>query len=161
LRNYTYRIVDKAATQSALLYRYSHFSDQVLDCEIMNQVSQNFLGLQDFSTFIKARPQSSNIRKLLKFEWVRDPTSGIIDVNLAADAFGHNMVRSLIRSVVLVGSGKKNPEWLLNHFALRKRVGETGPIEAKGLTLMSIDYPKDLAGIIAQNQLTQQKRVLE
>jgi hypothetical protein len=41
------------------------------------------------------------------------------------------------------------------------RISETGPIEAKGLILQNIRYPRTKAEIIAQNAISRQRRYLK
>jgi tRNA pseudouridine38-40 synthase len=160
-RHYVYRIFDSTCQKTALNSRYAHFVDGKIDLETINFLCQKIIGLHDFSAFIKSRPHSTNIRDLKEFQFVRRSRTQGIGARLRADAFGHNMVRSLIRSILLVGLGKKSPEWFLDCFHSRKRVGETGPIEAKGLILQNIRYPRTKADIIAQNAISQQRRYLE
>jgi tRNA pseudouridine38-40 synthase len=160
-RHYVYRIFDSTCQQTALNSRYAHFIDGKIDLETINFLGQKILGLHDFSAFIKSRPHSTNIRELKEFRFVRLSRSKGICAHLRADAFAHNMVRSLIRSALLVGLGKKTPAWFLDRFNSRVRVGETGPIEAKGLILRNISYPQSKTQIIAQNALSQQTRPSE
>jgi tRNA pseudouridine38-40 synthase len=127
----------------------------------MNSAAEQLLGLKDFSTFIKPRPGSTNIRELKEFRFIRISRFEGIYAHLRADAFGHNMVRSLIKSLLLIGQEKKSSSWLLDQFNSQKRIGETGPIEAKGLTLQRILYPSTKARIIAQNTLTLRKRQIK
>jgi tRNA pseudouridine38-40 synthase len=138
-REYRYCIIDNTGIKSALMYRYAYFFRGIADLDLMNRVSQEFIGTHDFSTFIKNRPGSGNVRNLLEFNWTKN-SSGAIRATLIADAFGHNMVRSLVGSMLFVGSNRRTPKWLLSQFNSRQRVGETGPIAAKGLTLHKIYY---------------------
>jgi tRNA pseudouridine38-40 synthase len=160
-RHYVYRIFDSTCLKTALNSRYAHFIDGKIDLDAINFLSQKILGLHDFSAFSKSRPHSTNIRQLKEFRFVRYSRTQGIGAHLRADAFTHNMVRSLIRSALLVGLGKKSPEWFLNYFNSGVRIGETGPIEAKGLILQNIRYPRTKADIIAQNAISRQRRYLE
>jgi len=160
-RTYQYQIVDNLGIKSSLISRYAAFIDGELDLELMNQVANQFLGLHDFSTFVKSRPTSSNIRNLMHFSFQRSKKITEfkkITATLTADAFAHNMVRSLLSALIYIGLHKREPQWLLNHFQNRTRVSETGPIEAKGLILQKISYPTSGSAIKLQNLQTKHRR---
>ena len=63
-----------------------------------------------------------------------------IKIDIRADGFLYNMVRNIVGSLSRVGTGKEEPEWILDVFAAcdRKRAGQTAP--AEGLYLMDVDY---------------------
>ena len=60
-------------------------------------------------------------------------------IELVGDGFLYNMVRIITGSLVMVGSGVRDPEWLGEALAARSRpaAGPTAPPE--GLVLVSID----------------------
>ncbi|WEV65448.1 tRNA pseudouridine synthase A [Bifidobacterium sp. ESL0764] len=74
--------------------------------------------------------------------------SGLVCFTIVADAFAHNMVRSLVNACVQVGRHRKSLEWFAHKMAKPEREGSTGPIAACGLTLEHVAYPPDseLAG---------------
>ena len=56
------------------------------------------------------------------------------------NAFLHSMVRTIIGTLVLVGRGKRSPEWVVDVLAAcdRTAAGENAP--AQGLTLWEVRY---------------------
>ncbi|MDF7665450.1 tRNA pseudouridine synthase A [Bifidobacterium sp. ESL0745] len=74
--------------------------------------------------------------------------SGLVCFTIVADAFAHNMVRSLVNACVQIGRHRKSLDWFAHKMADPVREGSTGPIAACGLTLEHVAYPPDdeLAG---------------
>jgi tRNA pseudouridine38-40 synthase len=66
-----------------------------------------------------------------------------VAVLISADRYVHHMVRVIVGSVVEVGRGAREPEWLAEALAGRDRAraGPTAP--AHGLALVRVLYPPD------------------
>lgn len=69
--------------------------------------------------------------------------SGLVCFTIVADAFAHNMVRSLVNACVQVGRHRKSLDWFAQKMANPVREGSTGPIASCGLTLEHVAYPAD------------------
>ncbi|MEN9962829.1 MAG: hypothetical protein RIS66_1242, partial [Actinomycetota bacterium] len=67
----------------------------------------------------------------------------IVEVELLADAFCHNMVRSIVGALIAAGEGKASPDDVAEKLAKRTRVGSYKVQPAQGLTLIEIGYPAD------------------
>ncbi|MDP4899559.1 MAG: tRNA pseudouridine(38-40) synthase TruA, partial [Pontimonas sp.] len=74
--------------------------------------------------------------------WTRD-TDGILTGSVIADAFCHSMVRSLVGSAVAVGRGKLSATEVLKLRDKGERTSAWTTMPAKGLTLISVEYPSD------------------
>ena len=68
---------------------------------------------------------------------------GMVCFTVTADAFAHNMVRSLVHACVEVGRHRKSVAWFGYKIAHPEREGDTGPIAARGLTLEHVAYPPE------------------
>lgn len=114
-----------------------------LDTAAMQQAAQSLLGLRDFATFCKARPYGTTIRELqqLSVSSVGDE----VVVVVAADAFCHSMVRSLVGVLMAVGEGRMPVSEPARMLAARQRSGAVYTAAARGLTLVQVDYPADAA----------------
>jgi tRNA pseudouridine38-40 synthase len=66
-------------------------------------------------------------------------------LEVVGNGFLYNMVRIITGSLVMVGSGKRRPEWIREVIAARSRpaAGPTAP--PKGLVLVSIDLDLDMS----------------
>jgi len=100
------------------------------------------LGEHDFAAFCRRREGASTVRALERLEWTRGQPHLLI-AHVAADAFCHSMVRSLVGALLAVGEGRRSPGWpaaLLRHTT---RSSEVTVAPAHGLTLIGVDYPAD------------------
>jgi len=114
--------------------------DRPLDIELMNSGSKLLLGVHDFFAFCKFREGGSTIKNLLTFNWHRDEKDVVI-CEISADSFRYNMVRNLVGAAVCVGEGRFKPEWMLDTLMNKERIPDSYVFPAKGLTLISVQYP--------------------
>jgi tRNA pseudouridine38-40 synthase len=139
-RRYRYTIVDPEFKKDPMLVRYALTHKRVLDVDLMNLAAKELIGLKDFAAFCKPRVGASTIRNLTTFEVSRDP-GGLITIDIHADAFCHNMIRSLVGSIMAVADGRLSIQDLIQAQKSGKRANKFKTIDAKGLSLESIDYP--------------------
>lgn len=130
----------------------------VLDIDLMNRAAQNLLGLNDFLSFCKPREGSTTIRELRELRFERR-TDGLIEASIRADAFCHNMVRTLIASLVMVGEGKKDEPWLISRIEEPVRDSQVRLAAPRGLALAAITYP-EASGYAAQSEKARNLRTL-
>lgn len=69
--------------------------------------------------------------------------SGLLCFTIVADAFAHNMVRSLVQATLAIGRGRRDVAWFIDKLEHPRREGDTGPAPARGLTLEYVSYPAD------------------
>jgi tRNA pseudouridine38-40 synthase len=139
-RTYQYKIID-AGKVTAPLNRYDSAEwFRPLDIELMNAGSKLLLGEHDFFAFCKFREGGSTVKNLMRFDWHRDQ-HGVVIGEVKADSFRYNMVRNLVGAAVCVGEGRFKPEWMLKTLQDKVRISDSYVFPAKGLTLISIEYP--------------------
>lgn len=118
-----------------------------LDAERMSAAAAMLLGLHDFAAFCKPRAGATTIRELQRLDVaaVDTPTGDGLDVTIdvAADAFCHSMVRSLVGALIAVGEGRSTVGRPAALLAARERTAEISVAPARGLTLVAVDYPAD------------------
>lgn len=148
-RTYVYRICDRPGAMDPRLRGFVLEVDGPLDVELMDSCAQAAVGLHDFGSFSTPNPGGTTIRKVLKVGWRRVPRvegdleSGLVEFTIVADAFAHNMVRSLVNACLRVGAGRQTADWFRGKVETPAREGATGPIAARGLTLEGVAYPPD------------------
>ncbi|MGB8229235.1 MAG: tRNA pseudouridine(38-40) synthase TruA, partial [Pseudonocardiaceae bacterium] len=141
-RHYQYRICD-APWGSDPLRRYDTLAHpRGLDDVAMRAASRLLLGEHDFAAFCRRRDGATTVRGLERFEWTRDELHLLI-AHVAADAFCHSMVRSLVGAVLAVGEGRRAPDWPAGLLSQTTRANEVTVAPAHGLTLVCVDYPDD------------------
>ena len=139
-REYRYRI-NQSAIENPLIGRYQLWHKYPLDASKMHDAGQHLLGLHDFASFCKRRAGSTTIREMKKLHV--SEAKGEIVIDLEADAFCHNQVRSIVGALVAIGENTLSLKQLLAILDQKKRVGKFKVVGAEGLTLMKVNYPKD------------------
>lgn len=158
-RRYRYSIADRSVLPNPMTSRYQLEILWHLEVEPMIEAAKEFMGLKDFRAFCKEREGTTTIRELREIS-VKRRSNGIIDIEVEADAFCHNMVRSVVGALMSAGSGRTTNAEIAK--ALKgKRNEHAYKVQApQGLTLIKIAYPaKSKLG--AQAELTQRMRTLD
>ena len=139
-RTYQYKIIDAGKVTAPLDRHDSTEWFRPLDIELMNSGSNLLLGVHDFFAFCKFREGGSTVKNLLTFNWHRDEKDVVI-CEISADSFRYNMVRNLVGAAVCVGEGRFKPEWMFDTLKNKERIPDSYVFPAKGLTLISVQYP--------------------
>ncbi|MFD9794834.1 tRNA pseudouridine(38-40) synthase TruA [Streptomyces sp. NPDC059070] len=141
-RRYAYRVTDNPGGVDPLLRGHVLWHDWELDVEAMNAASAALLGEHDFAAYCKRREGATTIRTLQELSWVRGE-DGIVTATVRADAFCHNMVRSLVGALLYVGDGHRGVEWPGKVLAAAVRDSSVHVVKPHGLTLEEVGYPAD------------------
>jgi tRNA pseudouridine38-40 synthase len=157
-RRYTYRVADAPALVDPLHRHHVLAWQRRLDVDLMNVAAKPLVGLQDFAAFCRRREGATTVRTLIELSWERDP-AGLAVARVVADAFCHNMVRSLVGGLLAVGDGRRPPEWVLEVMTSRVRSPALTVVHAHGLTLEEVGYPDDQE-LALQAQRSRTKREL-
>nr|WP_239157813.1 tRNA pseudouridine(38-40) synthase TruA [Streptomyces sp. SID13726] len=157
-RRYAYRVTDNPGGVDPLLRGHVLWHDWPLDVDAMNEAAARLLGEHDFAAYCKRREGATTIRTLQRLSLVRGD-DGIITATVRADAFCHNMVRSLIGALLFVGDGHRGPDWPAKVLAAGVRDSAVHVVRPHGLTLEEVGYPADeLLG--ARNKEARNRRTL-
>lgn len=160
-RRYAYRICDLPGGVDPLRRHEVLQHLRPLDAQAMDRAAQGLVGEHDFASFCKKREGASTIRRLMEFRWSRSSVhggaQGIIEGHIVADAFCHNMVRSLVGASIAVGEGRRSVEWPVEVLLQAERSSSVPVVAAHGLTLEEVGYPPD-DQLLARTQQTRQRR---
>lgn len=159
-RRYRYHVLD-AAVPDPFLASTSWWVPGPLDVSAMNDAAASLIGEHDFSSFCR-RPKGeievSLVRRVLAAQWtatpldVGDPAQGgaveggadpeavLLRFEIAASAFCHQMVRSIVGALVRVGTGRLEPAAVATLLAARDRDGAPQLAPPQGLTLWQVGY---------------------
>ncbi|WP_046730623.1 tRNA pseudouridine(38-40) synthase TruA [Streptomyces humi] len=157
-RRYAYRVTDAPGGVDPLLRNHVLWHDWPLDVDAMNEAAARLLGEHDFAAYCKRREGATTIRTLQELRLERG-ADGIVTATVRADAFCHNMVRSLIGALLFVGDGHRGPEWPGKVLAAGVRDSAVHVVRPHGLTLEEVGYPADDL-LAARNKEARNKRSL-
>jgi tRNA pseudouridine38-40 synthase len=143
-RAYRYTVVNRPVPDPFLAHMAWHVDDP-LDLRAMQLACDPLIGEHDFTTFCKKPPAStigappSMVRRVFDARWV-DLGEGVLRFEIEASAFCHQMVRSLVGTLVAVGRGKKKAGDMAWALRARDRALAASPAPAHGLVLWSVAY---------------------
>ncbi len=141
-KRYRYVIHDGPARDVFRRHYVWHYRRRV-DAEAMHRAAQALVGRHDFRSFETGWPQrTSSVRTVFEISvrrgWTSD--SDLVVLEIEADGFLYNMVRSIVGTLVEVGRGERSESWPAEVLAAqdRRAAGMTAPPE--GLFLISVVY---------------------
>lgn len=140
-RSYQYRILNRG-TRSALHANKLSWVNQPLDAEAMHEAAQQLIGVHDFSAFRSSDCQAKHaVRDLQQLDVSR--SGQLINIEVRANGFLHNMVRILSGCLIRIGKGEADAQWLVDVLDSRDRTkgGITAP--AQGLCFIQPSYPPE------------------
>ena len=137
-KTYEYRILNRRfAIPTERLY--SHFFYYPLDVEKMQQAADYLVGEHDFKSFCSTRTQVENTVRTIYF--LRVIKEGdMIRIRINGNGFLYNMVRIIVGTLLKVGTGMYPPEHVKEILEAKDRRLVGPKAEARGLTLMEIEY---------------------
>ena len=141
-RTYHYGISDASCRPNPRQSRYVLSVAANLDTKLMALAGASLTGLRDFGAFCKPREGATTIRELRSLDVEREPDGRIL-VTLSADAFCHNMVRSIVGALIAVGAGKLSIEELADITKKARRSSRFKVVDPRGLSLDGVEYPTD------------------
>ncbi|MFJ9632153.1 tRNA pseudouridine(38-40) synthase TruA [Streptomyces sp. NPDC101175] len=157
-RRYVYRVGDRPGGVDPLLRNHVLWHDWELDVEAMDTAAGSLVGEHDFAAYAKKREGATTIREILDFG-VRRREDGVVEIEVRADAFCHNQVRSMVGALLFVGDGHRGAEWPRKVLDARVRDSAVHVVRPHGLTLEEVAYPAD--GLLAaRNKEARNRRTL-
>jgi tRNA pseudouridine38-40 synthase len=137
-KRYRY-VIENAPIASPFQLRYSWHVRRPLDVDEMALGGRLLLGRHDFHSFETDWPnRMSSVRTILDLSVER---SGVfVTIEVEADGFLYNMVRSIAGTLVFVGNGKHPAAWVAEVLKAENRI-EAGPTAPpQGLFLVAAHY---------------------
>ncbi len=137
-RHYRYTIVNRPVPDP-FRDRYSWWVPDELDIRALRLAADPFIGEHDFASFCRKKPDGSTVRRVLESRWTVED-DGILRYDIRAPAFCWQMVRSIVGTLVDVGTGRHKPGEVLGMLraADRSAAGQVAP--PRGLCLWDVGY---------------------
>lgn len=137
-RTYRYFVLNRQLPDPFRARTYWHYR-YPLDVDRMNAAMDYLKGARDFSSFCRMAEGKSPIRDLEEAKWSAAGEDEVV-LEITANSFCHQMVRSLVRECVEVGRGNGEPSDVLAIADARDRNLARGVAPAHGLFLWSVEY---------------------
>ena len=123
--------------------RHHHFVYVPLDVEKMKEAASYFLGEHCFISMCSSKAQvTSYVREIYECDVTQN--GRYITMRVTGSGFLYNMVRIITGTLVKVGLGVYPPEHMEEILEARDRSAAGPTIPAVGLTLVSLEYEKEL-----------------
>ena len=142
-REYKYYLAT-GETPPVLTDRAAWWVGPGLDVAAMERGAAHLVGEHDFKSFCMAasaagKPTCRNVGEISFAEEAVLGEPHLI-VTVRGNAFLHSMVRTIVGTLVMVGRGQRDPDWVAEVLAARDRraAGENAP--ARGLIFWSVAY---------------------
>ena len=114
------------------------------DVDAMRKAATCLIGEHDFSSFRSSECQSKTpVKTMYSIDIVsKEPW---LYFRIRGNAFLHHMVRNLVGSFLMIGRGKRKPEWMAEVLAAKDRQMAAPTFMPDGLYLAKIAYPEEFA----------------
>jgi tRNA pseudouridine38-40 synthase len=114
-----------------------------LDLNSMREAATHLSGHHDFAAFRAAHSEVKTSDRTLREIRLEGEGGGRIALQIHGDGFLRHMIRILVGTLVEVGRGRREPDWVVEVLASRdrSRAGVTAPPEA--LTLVRVFFDSD------------------
>ena len=140
-RRYRYRILNRAV-RDPLRCEVTWHVRHPLDLDALAAATAPLVGEHDFASFCR-RPKlphdASTVRRVTEATW--GAAADELHFEIEANAFCHQMVRSLVGLLVAIGVGRRRPSEVVEVLAARDRGAVRADIAPPcGLTLVAVRY---------------------
>ncbi|MDO5654879.1 MAG: tRNA pseudouridine(38-40) synthase TruA [Flavobacteriaceae bacterium] len=120
-----------------------YWNYQKLDVNKMNEAAEILYEMTDFTSFAKLHTDNkTNICQVKTAKWIQQNENLIFTI--CADRFLRNMVRSIVGTLVEVGSGKLSKSDFKEIIVKKDRKFAAASAPAHGLFLLDVKYPDEL-----------------
>ncbi len=142
-RTYRFTIVNRPVPDPFLAHVAWHV-DEPLDLDLLRLGCDPLVGEHDFSAFCRRPkhrdgPEASLVRQVRRAGWT-DVGEGVLRFEIEANAFCHQMIRSVVGTLVDVGLTRKHAGELLGILAGRDRSKASSLAPPQGLCLWAVAY---------------------
>ncbi|MCL5027643.1 MAG: tRNA pseudouridine(38-40) synthase TruA [Bacteroidetes bacterium] len=123
--------------KSPFFIKYSYYYHGKVNCDLLNELSKNFLGEKDFTSFSRKNSDTGNkICNIYEVRWKE--TKGMIIFKIEADRFLHGMVRTIIGTLLKAVNEGEN--YIENVFTQKDREAAGEAVPPNGLFLFKVKY---------------------
>lgn len=137
-RRYRY-LLYRAQVRHPLLAHRVGWTFRTVDVERMRTAAGALVGEHDFSAFRSAQCQAASPVRRLEELSLRECGPFVV-FTFVGNAFLHHMIRNVVGSLLAVGEGRRDPEWIAALLAGRDRTRAAATFAPDGLYLDGAQY---------------------
>lgn len=138
-RSYRYTILNSPAADP-FRTDFMWWVNEELDIDEMNIASRMIVGEHDFSAFCRRPDQDKSlVREVSLARWLQAERD-VLRFEIMANAFCHQMVRSLVGHLVDIGRGKRSADDMAKTLASKDRSNAAPLAPPQGLVLWEVSY---------------------
>tara|TARA_B100001115_G_scaffold42172_1_gene31353 strand:- start:528 stop:1046 length:519 start_codon:yes stop_codon:yes gene_type:complete len=139
-RTYEYKIAKKKDPFLKQSYQIS----RKLNLDDMQKACKFLIGENDFTAFAKLHSENyTGICNVFHADW--HETSSQLIFTISANRFLRNMVRAIVGTMIEIGDKKLCHSDIKNIISSKNRKNAGFSVPAVGLSLISVEYPNDIA----------------
>lgn len=143
-RTYEYGLFTRITPDPFARHTTWHFPHP-LDRDLMGKAAGALLGEHAFDSFGRVEEGKSPVRRVEAIDIEHD--GDLTTIRITANSFIQQMVRSIVGTLVQVGTGKIHPDEMDRILHSRDRA-QAGPVAPPhGLFLVSVEYPEELSRV--------------
>ncbi len=165
-REYRYLVLETSEPGLNSTNTWAWSVEGPLDLKAMSRATKSVLGTHDFRAFC-LRPANATaddplLRRVISARWERLEDVWVMSprhepalrLTIRAQSFCHNMVRSLVSTMVAIGQGKLPLSTIDERLKSLSRYQLPQPAPAGGLALIAVGYDSDTPGRSESNSKT-------
>ena len=139
-RTYKYHINKE---KDVFLDQYGYYINYSLNKKKIIEAIKIIVSNNDFKCFVKSKTDVTNyICDVLDAKWLESDQEYIFEIT--ANRFLRNMVRSIVGTLIDIGSCKTSLNYFVEIIKIKDRSMAGYSVPARGLFLTKIDYPKKI-----------------
>ncbi len=142
-KTYVYKILNRRLEMPTMRL-YTYFCYFPIDVEKMRQAASYLVGEHDFKSFCTPRTQAEETVRRIYSLTIEREADDVIAIRIQGNGFLYNMVRIIAGTLLRVGTGLYGPDHVAEILDARDRQKAGPTLPAKGLTLIELDYEKEL-----------------
>ncbi len=144
-RKYYEYCIDRADIPNPMSCRYAYNYSFPLDLERMRKAAACLVGVHDFTSFVNPDSQvfqhgGDAVREIYAIHL--ETCGDLLRIRISGNGFLYHMIRIIVGTLLLVGTGKREPEEIRTMLECRDRTASGPTVPAHGLCLCRLDYER-------------------
>lgn len=137
-KTYAYTI-DNNRFKDVFLRKYAWHIESELNLDAMKEASKYLIGTHDFKSFTSLKSKNKSTLRTINSIDINEKNN-IITLKINGNGFLLNMVRIIVGTLVAVGLGEIEPNYIVNILEAKERAKASEKAPAHGLCLLELNY---------------------